>query len=48
MKKPFKLDLNETTRGNPKKKSADQIKTIENIFINQDKNLSIHGPWNRA
>ena len=27
----FKLDLNEITRGNPKKKSADQIKTIENI-----------------
>ena len=27
----FKLDLNEITRGNPKKKPADQIKTIENI-----------------
>ena len=27
----FKLDLNEITRGNPKKKPADQIKTMENI-----------------
>ena len=27
----FKLDLNEITRENPKKRSADQIKTIENI-----------------
>ena len=27
----FKSDLNEMRRGNPKKKSADQIKTIENI-----------------
>ena len=27
----FKLDLNEITRGNPKKKPAVQIKTIENI-----------------
>ena len=25
------MDLNEITRGNPKKKPADQIKTIENI-----------------
>ena len=29
--KQFKLDLNEVTKGNPKKQSKDQIKTIENI-----------------
>ena len=29
--KPFKLYLNEITKGNPKKKIEDQIKTIENI-----------------
>ena len=29
--KQFKSDLNEITRGNPNKKSADQIKIIENI-----------------
>ena len=29
--KQFKTELNEKTRGNPKKKSEDQIKTIENI-----------------
>ena len=40
--KQFKSDLNEITRGNPNKKSADQIKIIENIFIIQDKKLSIY------
>ena len=38
--KQFKLELNEITRGNPQKKSEDQIKTIgntKNLYKSREK-----------
>ena len=46
--KQFKLDLIELTKGNPKKKSEDQIKTmkyIKNLYESREKVIKLYNDY---